>query len=178
MKNIILVLLLTLFLSSCNITFKWSEPVKPVEATDSVRSLAYESALFYVENKVSYLWGGDYYIEPSRSNYGVDCSGLVINNYKYATKDTKYRLPFSDATSHDICFKYSYDIVTPEKGDLIFWINNDGRVYHVALFEKQVGNYYYFIDSTEIPSLGINGVTYRYASITGVYTVKRFKLLE
>lgn len=144
-----------------------------VSAPDSIRLKAYSSALNYCENKIPYEWGGNYYIEPSRT-IGVDCSGLIINNYTYAVKGTKYGLPFEDATASQIYYNYSIDIDTPQKGDLIFWKNSKGKIYHIALLDRVDGAYYYFIDSTETQSS--NGVTYRKALAPSVYKVKRMLL--
>lgn len=178
------ILFLLCLILSCNVNVRFTDEEKKykteesitnkgIEAPESIRLKAYESAAYYVYKKIPYVWGGDYYIEPTRSN-GVDCSGLIINNYKYAVKDTEYSLPFSDSTAQNMYLKYTNPVSNPEKGDLIFWRNKQDQIYHVAIFEKESGDYYYFIDSTEFE--GVNGVTYRYIKKSSVFTVKRLLL--
>lgn len=181
--RIYILFLLFLFLS-CNVNDRFTDEeeyyskhessINPgIASPENIRLRAYESAAFYVKNKIPYVWGGDYYIEPNRT-VGVDCSGLIINNYKYAVKGSEYSLPFADSTAHNMYLKYTNPVLSPEKGDLIFWKNKQDKIYHVAIFEKESGDYYYFIDSTEFE--GVNGVTYRYINKSLVYTVKRLLL--
>ncbi len=184
-NTVIILVLLSLFLG-CDLSLRLvdgdefygndneelDDDINPgVEAPEKIRLLAYSSALYYSKNSVAYEWGGDDYIEPSR---GVDCSGLIINNYIYAIKGTSFDLPFTDSTAHDIFHKYSNSVSSPEKGDLVFWKNSEGRIYHIALFEKEIGDMIYFIDSTE--NNYINGVTYRSVKKSGIYGFKRMLL--
>lgn len=141
-----------------------------VEAPESIRLKAYSSAEYYAVNNVPYEWGGDYYIEPR--SMGVDCSGLIISNYKYALKGTGYSLPFSDSTAHDMYQYYSNPVNYPQKGDLVFWKNSSGRVYHIALLEGISGGKVYFIDA----STNEGKVTYRFDYLSNISTIKRMLL--
>ncbi len=183
MKPLLLILIVTL--TSCTLRIEipltGSVPLTKTENYDAfnnmvssdslIRSKAFYAAEYYLEQGMDYQLGGDdeIYIPPYR---GIDCSGLVINSYKYAVSDTFYSLPFSDATANKIMTNYSNPVENPEKGDLIFWLNDNGEAFHVALFEKTEGSRYYFIESNILPEYNINGVARRSLS---EYT--KFKLV-
>lgn len=175
--KIVLTLVILSFIVSCNISIRFVDEDEfygeKVLAPESIRLKAYKSALYYCENNIPYEWGGNYYIEPSRS-IGVDCSGLIINNYIYAIKGSQYKLSFNDVTASQIYNNYSSSIDTPVRGDLIFWRDGDGNIYHIALLDRREGDYYYFIDSTSTND--INGVSYRKAKVSSVYKAKRLLL--
>lgn len=150
-----------------------------VGATEYLRLKAYYAAEFYVEDKMDYEWGGDDEIIIPEYTRGIDCSGFIINVYEFAVEDTYYNMPFVDATANNIYVNYSEAVETPQKGDLIFWYDQTQKlIYHIALFEREFNGRYYFIDSTSTESGSINGVTYRSASISSVYDVRRFTLTD
>lgn len=168
----ILILVLTLLTFSCTISF-----VNPKERTvgydQSIRNLACEKAKAYIG--MPYLYGGD---DRPRA-YGIDCSGLVINAYEDALKGTTYSLPFGDATADNMFKNFSRTVSDPGKGDLIFFLDPEGRAYHVGILLKKELDRYYFIDSTLIENLGIDGVTERSLSTSTTLRVviKRLVLL-
>lgn len=69
-----------------------------------------------------YFWGGD---DPVQ---GFDCSGFVIEILKSVGK-----LPRKGDWTASALLQYFTDYVTenPEKGCLVFWQNNEGKIIHV-----------------------------------------------
>jgi hypothetical protein len=146
--------LLSLGLDSCAI-FVHVEPAVP-----ELRAKALYYAREYLALGAEYDWGGQ--DDLPRTLY-VDCSGLVINCYKYACGDYGYSLQFEDTTASGLrayCDTLTQDQLLP--GDLIF-MGEGGVVNHVALFSKFEDGQLYFIDSTEKDDVtpAINGVTER-----------------
>jgi cell wall-associated NlpC family hydrolase len=125
-----------------------------------------ERALFYAYNyskaDTEYELGGQDMLRAIR----VDCSGLVVNCYKYATINTSYYLPFNDAAVINFYQEWTIETRTPKPGDLIFMGNDKNEPSHMAIFVENKGGNIYFIDSTRRPENGIAGVTKRYYAET------------
>ena len=160
MKHNILVLLLAIMLTSCN---NYNDNFTEIDCPDEICTRAFKFAELYKETGMQYELGGQ---SPVRSA-GIDCSGLVVMCYKYAVVDTKYHLPFGDASANAIYTNYSTQTEKPRQGDLIFMGEADtASVTHIAIFDKIENDKVYFIDSTLKDTDGdgiydINGVTAR-----------------
>ena len=139
-----LVLLCLIFLAGCGGCGSM-HPAILLEAPARVRSLALADAANYLG--VDYVWGGWDWHGPRHvaGVGGVDCSGLVINTYRYATSCLGFSLPFSDGTVAELHDKYTVAISRPEPGDLIFM--GEGEITHLALFERIEKREVYFIDA-------------------------------
>ena len=128
-----------------------SNDTKPTVVPDSdtieyIQYKALEYAKMYCDEDTVYVYGAQ---DPIRA-LRVDCSGMVINCYKYAIKNTKYKLLFDDTTAANMYSKYSIHTTTPQPGDLIFMGDaNSSAINHIGIFEKKVGSTIYFIDATE-----------------------------
>ncbi len=142
---------LVLALSSCT----WFVLPEPVAAPEEVRTDALAEALRYIG--MEYEWGGDD-IMPR----GIDCSGLVINAYAYAASVYGYTLLFRDTTAAGLHDSYTEPVAAPEPGDLIFMGAADGTaITHVAIFKERAAGMVLFVDATDIPDLGVDGVSER-----------------
>ena len=70
-----------------------------------------------------YIWGGD---DPS----GFDCSGLIVECLKTAGLLSEKE----DLTANLLLKRYQQlQTESPSDGCLLFWINTEGRAYHVAI---------------------------------------------
>jgi len=129
-------------------------PPKPAPA--EVRQAALEEATRYIG--MAYEWGGQE-LRPR----GIDCSGLVVNAYAAAAASHGYALLFSDATASDMAERYVFPVAVPQPGDLVFMGEPGGsEISHVAIYDSPAeGGRMWIVDSTQIPSLGIDGVTRR-----------------
>jgi len=69
-----------------------------------------------------YRWGGD---DPT----GIDCSGLVVECLESCGKIS------ADHTADGLWrkFKTAYEVEKPTAGCLAFWLDANGRAYHVAI---------------------------------------------
>lgn len=112
-----------------------------VEAPAEIRLRALEEAVHYIG--MEYEYGGQDSYEK-----GIDCSGLVVNCYAGAVRDTGYRLPFSDAATKDFLEYYTISISDPSPGDLIFM--GDDEITHVALFSCRIGSDIFFVDASSV----------------------------
>lgn len=122
-----------------------NEETSQKTTVDSIRQKVLEYAYMYCNSDTEYAWGGQDMIRSIK----VDCSGMVINCYKYAIKGTKYKLPFDDTTSSLLFSKYTTGTTDPQPGDLIFMGDSGSNsVNHVGIFVKFDSKYVYFIDST------------------------------
>ena len=136
-----ILLVIIVFLSiSCTVRPKIIA-VLPIELKHKV----WNEAIKYIG--CSYEWGGQsIYNDP---NCTVDCSGFVINAYKGALKNSGYYLQFEDSTVEYIYNNFSRKTKIPDKGDLIF-MGETSEITHIAIFEKIVENYVYFIDAYSV----------------------------
>ncbi|MBQ1972514.1 MAG: C40 family peptidase, partial [Treponema sp.] len=106
-----------------------------------------EYAKWYCQEDTKYVYGGQ---DPIPRVLKVDCSGMVINCYKYAVENTKYKLPFNDTTAANLHSTFSIRTDTPQPGDMIFMgETNSSKISHIGIFEKKVGSTIYFIDATD-----------------------------
>lgn len=174
-----IICLYLLLLSSCQffVLVSYNE----VSATDEIREKAFFAAEYYADADIEYeLGGSETTYVPTYSVRGLDCSGLVNNVYEYAIEDTNYSLLYSDATADQIYSDYSEPIENPEQGDLMVWRDDDDHAYHIAIYWKTEENKYWFIESNDIPQLGIDGTAYRSLSIDNPYntTFRRMLLSE
>ena len=117
-----------------------------IQAPENVRALALNDAKYYLG--MPYVYGGGDTTGPRHiASVGeIDCSGLIVNTYKYATLHLGYKLTFSDATVETLYQNDTTIIDAPSPGDLIF-MSEDSIISHVALFERQVNGIVYFIDA-------------------------------
>lgn len=101
----------------------------------------------YCNEDTKYVYGAQ---DPIPRVLKVDCSGMVINCYKYAVEGTKYKLPFDDETAATLHSTFSIHTTTPQPGDMIFMGDaNSSKINHIGIFVKKSGNTIYFIDATE-----------------------------
>jgi len=128
-----------------------------IVAPPDVREQAVWYAKKYIEAGAQYGWGG----QDPLPKLLIDCSGLVIRCYEYATNDLGYSLLFDDTTSSGLK-RYTKELSLDElcSGDILF-MGEDDIISHVALFVKIENDKIVFIDSTYKPEEGINGVSER-----------------
>jgi hypothetical protein len=108
--------------SSSSPSYEPNNTPKPTVTPDSdsidyIRSKALEYAKWYCQEDTKYVYGGQ---DPIPRVLKVDCSGMVINCYKYAVENTKYKLPFNDTTAANLHSTFSIHTDTPQPGDMIF----------------------------------------------------------
>lgn len=138
--------------SSSSPSYEPNNTPKPTVTPDSdsidyIRSKALEYAKMYCNEDTVYVYGGQ---DPIPRVLRVDCSGMVINCYKYAVENTKYELPFYDTTAANLHSTFSNPTKTPQPGDMIFMGEaNSPKISHIGIFEKKVGSTIYFIDATD-----------------------------
>ena len=132
----------------------------PTEIAERALSFAEK----YKNSETEYEFGGQDELRAIK----IDCSGLVVNCYRYAICEyNEYTLPFADASVKDFFLKYSVITNNPNPGDLIFMGEEDTDFpTHIAFYVKTVGNTIYFIDSTKKEAMNgvppVNGVTERF----------------
>ena len=150
-----IIILIVILSASCTLgIYNGSVPVK-AEAPTEVRDAAYSEAEYYIG--MSYEYGGQDF--PVK---GIDCSGLIVNVYYTAVKDTDYKLLFTDSNVHDLFTKYTDKILNPAHGDLIFMGEEDSdNITHVAILDRVENGTAYFIDSTYNAQYDLDGVNYR-----------------
>ncbi len=154
-------LIICIFTFSCkpfhNITYCTSS---------EVANKALEFAKKYKLANTKYVLGSQ--DDINRKEINIDCSGLIVKCYQYATLDShEYELPFKDANVKDFYKYYSINTETPEPGDIIFMgkASNNGTPKHISIYVRTIENNIYFIDATKKNSENgqpyINGVTER-----------------
>lgn len=126
----------------------------PAETANSALDFATE----YSQNVTEYELGGQDMLRSIK----LDCSGLIVNCYKYATYQTEYTLPFTDAAVINFFEKYTIKTNVPRPGDILFMGDNRNQPTHMGFFVRDDNEYIYFIDSTYKPEEGINGVSERF----------------
>ena len=116
------------------------------DTIDYIRNQVLEYAELYCKADTEYVWGG----QDTLRSIKVDCSGMVINCYKYGIKGTNYKLLFDDTTSSNLYSKFTNHTTNPKPGDLIFMGDkNSSTINHVGIFVKFDNEYVHFIDATE-----------------------------
>ena len=124
----------------------YSEDTTDATTIDHIRKKALEYAQEYCRVDTVYHYGGQDMIRAIK----VDCSGMVINCYKYAIANTGYKLLFDDTTAANLYSKFSDHTTNPKPGDLIFMGDTNSKtVNHIGIFVKKQGSTVYFIDATE-----------------------------
>jgi cell wall-associated NlpC family hydrolase len=129
-----------------------------IECPADIAAGALSYAHTYSSVETEYEFGGQDMLRALK----LDCSGLVVNCYKYAVMDTAYRLPFGDAAVIDFYRKWTRPVGSPRPGDLIFMGDDENRPSHMAIFVKKESGNLYFIDSTSKPEEGLDGVSLRH----------------
>lgn len=142
-KSIFMASLVVIALSSCGYNYTARE------ITESERAELVAMAASFIG--APYVFGGD-------NKNGIDCSGLVVASlpsYSFLyLGDDEYS---DDANAHEL-FKYNtVDIPEPKTGDLMFWVNEDGRAYHVAIAlpEGKIIDAYSVTGVVDIREIGI-----------------------
>ncbi|MDQ3394152.1 MAG: C40 family peptidase [Bacteroidota bacterium] len=102
-----------------------------------------EVALQYLNTP--YLWGG-------KSPFGIDCSGFSQKVFKICG----YKLP-RDAYQQALVGKIVPDIEDAAPGDLAFFTNTQGRVYHVGIILED-GNIIHASGKVKIEKIDENGI--------------------
>ena len=127
-----------------------STPEPAPQNPDSIEYIQYkalEYAKMYCNEDTVYVYGAQ---DPIPRVLRVDCSGMVINCYKYAVENTKYKLPFNDTTAANLHSTFSIHTDTPQPGDMIFMGEaNSSKISHIGIFVKKSGSTIYFIDATD-----------------------------
>lgn len=121
------------------------------EASAETRAFAADAVESYLG--VPYAFGGADWYGPRHigNSGGVDCSGLVINVYRFATGKTGQLLPFEDATVATLHMRWTKAVTTPERGDLIFM--GEESVDHVAIFDHEESGMVYFTDAYSVDGM-------------------------
>ncbi len=157
-KTFVVVIICCFFFASCEMEL---DEISLFQSPDSIAHKALMFAVEYAESDTEYQLGGQDLL--TSKTIKIDCSGLVVNCYKYAIIDTDYSLPFQDAAVVDFYSKWTTKTENPRPGDIIFMGNNDTPD-HMSIFVKEENGLIYFIDSTFKENENINGVTERYYS--------------
>ena len=158
MKNLLLITA-AFFLFSC--TQEINENPALLECPEALALKALEYAVEYSNADTEYFWGG----RDDLRSIKIDCSGLVLNCYKYAVNGTGCSLPFSDSTVATLFSKWTVPTNSPRPGDLIFMGDDKSNPSHVSLYAGKDDENIYFIDSTLKADDDINGVTERFYPI-------------
>jgi len=155
-------LCLSIFIFSCDVTVVYKPQYDTLLTPPEVGEKAVWYAREYVKAGTQYEWGG----QDPLPRIVVDCSGLVIRCYEYASNDLGFFILFDDTTSSGLK-KYTQDLSLNDlrTGDILFMGENN-IISHVALFVKIENGNIIFIDSTYKPEEGINGVSERSYPIT------------
>ncbi|APT75300.1 MULTISPECIES: C40 family peptidase [unclassified Marinitoga] len=119
-------------------------------------------------NILPHLKGTPYKLGGQSIKTGFDCSGLIIYLYnKIGVKWFKYKSSLVKDVSANNLYWYNVKKISfaqIEKGDLIFFdTDNDGKIDHVAIFDKldKVGNIWVWDATTEPDGIKIYAVTNR-----------------
>lgn len=173
----------TVLLTSCY-DGESDESYSFVDAPSELKALAFSYAEAYRDSQTEYAWGGQDALD-AEPPLMLDCSGLVIMCYKYATAGGQYNLLLSDMSVSYMYENASVPTQSPDQGDLIFFTDADDPecINHIAIFSKFEGDNVWFIDSTykaaEEDAESINGVTERSLSASDTriksYAVMRLK---
>ena len=154
MKRLLFIATFTFVISSCQ-----KENFEIVKCPPEISERAFYFAKKYVESNTEYLWGGQDLL--NKDTIKIDCSGLIVNCYKYAIVGTEYALLFDDINVLGL-YNQSYFHATPMRGDLIFFSENENsNPTHIGIVDTIKNEYVYFIDSTQKDDIGINGVSVR-----------------
>jgi hypothetical protein len=145
-----------IFIISCNLETTNVGTADFVQCPENIAQKALQYAVEYAQSDTEYQLGGQDLLRTIK----IDCSGLVVNCYKYAVMDTDYSLLFQDAAVIDFYSKWTIKTENPRPGDIIFMGNSDVPD-HMSFFVKEENGSIYFIDSTLKENESINGVSER-----------------
>jgi hypothetical protein len=157
MKSRIISILIILILNSCKPSIS-DIPEVLIQCPSWIADNALKYASEYSNADTQYEWGG----QDKLRSIKIDCSGLVVNCYGYALTDTKYTLPFNDASVIDLYKQWSVNTVYPRPGDMIFMGDDKNNPTHISLLVKKENGYIYFVDSTLKSEDNIDGVSERF----------------
>jgi hypothetical protein len=120
------------------------------------RSLEY--AIEYSKADTEYELGGQDLLKSIK----IDCSGLVVNCYKYAITGTNYSLPFNDTAVISFYREWSVPTINPRPGDLVFMGEDKNNPTHMCLFVNREEGNIFFVDATLKEEEYVNGVSERF----------------
>jgi hypothetical protein len=153
--------LVIIIISACSNSFS-PDTVNKIECPKDIGEKVVEYAKMYVERDTEYEWGGQDFLEKN-GTIKIDCSGLIVNCFKYSVAGTRYSLFFDDAAVIDFYNMWTINVNDPRAGDLIF-MGEVGNIppSHMSIFVRMDNENIYFIDTTLKDEEGINGVNERY----------------
>jgi hypothetical protein len=158
-KKLSIVLIALLFaVLSCDNGIINDDSIHLVKCPSGIAEKALLYAVEYSHSETEYEYGRQ---DPIRA-IKIDCSGLIVNCYDYATRGTNYFLAFQDAAVIDFYQKWTIKTDNPRPGDLIFMGEDKDSPTHMSIFVRKENSCIYFIDSTYKPEDEINGVSERY----------------
>jgi hypothetical protein len=129
---------------------------KLIECPAEIADKALYYANKYVYTDTEYEYGGQDLLRAIR----IDCSGLIVNCYKYAIAETGFVLPFNDAAVIDFFKTWTVKTAEPRPGDVIFMGDTDIPT-HISIFSKIENECIYFVDATYKLEDNIDGVSER-----------------
>jgi hypothetical protein len=154
----IVIVLIPFFISCTNLIAPTQRQV--VLCPESVARRVEDNARSYSAVATQYIWGAQDEF-TAQETVKIDCSGLVVNCYRSAVRESGYELPFADASVEEFFERYSVPIRSPRTGDIVFMGSRYQKPTHMAIFLYQDEEHIYFIDATFLPEENVNGVSLR-----------------
>jgi len=172
MRKLIILTSIVLLLAACDTNDE--NNLQLIECPEQIAFNALEYAKEYSNEDTKYEWGGR---DPLPRSILIDCSGLVVRCYHYATENTLFYLSFQDATVSTLFNQWTIKTENPRPGDLIFMGDDKNNPTHISLFVRNDGINIYFIDASLKPDDTINGVSERFYQINDYRFLSFGKLL-